>query len=220
MTETMLREIATQIAKEQFLLQWPVYALMLAVALVVGVGAAYLGAYARKRGESFATKSDFDELLAQLKATTAVAEEVKASVSHADWAARERRTLLRLKLEELLQAVHELQLWQDEERSKCIFGSTKDPGPSPLPKVERLAGLYFPELKKEVYDFCQSHRQMFITLTKSQQALLAAVKDVAAHKAALEEFSADWITQYQSQLGEVSAIEEKAQEVMVGFVSA
>lgn len=220
MTETMLREIATQIAQEQFLLQWPVYALMLAVALVVGVGAAYLGAYARKRGESFATKSDFDELLAQLKATTAVTEEVKASVSHADWTARERRTLRRLKLEELLQAVHELELWQDEERAKCMFGSTKDPGPSPLPKVERLAGLYFPELENEVFDLCQSHRQMVITLMKSQHALFTAAKDVAAHKTALESFSAAWLTQYRSQLGMVSAIEAKAREIMVDIVNA
>lgn len=220
MTETMLREIAEQIAKEQFLLQWPVYALMLAVALVVGVGAAYLGAYARKRGESFATKSDFHELLAQLKATTAVAEEVKASVSHADWASRERRTLRRLKLEELLQAVHELQLWQDDKRTKCIFGSAKDTGPSPLPKVERLTGLYFPEIETMVYEFCQSHRQMSITLLKSQQELFAAAKDVGAHKVALDNFSAAWMPQYQSQLRLVSAIEAKAREIMIGLVNA
>ncbi|MBS0467197.1 MAG: hypothetical protein JSS31_11035 [Proteobacteria bacterium] len=219
MTETMMREIAEQIAKEQFFLQWPVYALMLAVALVVGVGAAYLGAYARKRGESFATKTDFDELLAQLKITTAVAEEVKVSMSHADWAARERRTLLRLKLEELLQAVHELQLWQDDERAKRIFDSAKNPGPSPLPKVELLTGLYFPELETMVYDFCQSHRQMSITLFKSQQELFVAEKDVAARKVVLDNFSAALTPQYQSQLRFVSAIEAKAREIMIDLVN-
>lgn len=220
MTETMLREIAEQIAKEQFLLQWPVYALILAVALVVGVGAAYLGAYARRRGESFATKTDFDELLAQLKTTTAVAEEVKASVSHADWAARERRTLLRLKLEELLQAVHELQLWLDDERKKYIFGSGKDSGPSPLPKVGRLTGLYFPELETMVNVFCQSHRQMSITLLESQKELFVAAKDVTANKVALDRFSAAWMPQYKNHLRLVSAIEAKAREIMIGLVNA
>lgn len=220
MNETMLRELAEQIAKEQFLLQWPVYALMLAVALVVGVGSAYLGAYARKRGDSFATKTDFDELLAQLKATTAVAEEVKASVSHSDWAARERRTLQRLKLEELLQAVHELLLWQDDERKKCIFGSTKDSGPSPLPKVERLTSLYFPVLETMVYQFCQSHRQMSITLLESQQELIAAAKDVTAQKVALDNFSVAWMSQYRNHLSLVSVIEAKAREIMSEIVEA
>jgi hypothetical protein len=218
MNEAMLREIAEQIAKEQILLQWPVYALMFAIALVLGFGTAYLQAYARKRGESFATKADFHELLTQLKATTAVAEEVKASVSHADWVARERRTLRRLKLEELLQAVHELQLWQEDERVKRIFGSTKDHGTSPLPKIERLTGLYFPELRIEVQEFCQSHRRLSITLLKSQQDLSAASKDLQAHKALLENFSTDWLREYQSQLSLVSTIEAKAREIMIDLV--
>lgn len=216
----MLREIAEQIAKEQILLQWPVYALMFAIALVLGFGTAYLQAYARKRGDFFATKADFHELLTQLKATTAVAEEVKASVSHADWVARERRTLRRLKLEELLQAVHELQLWQEGERAKRIFDSTKDHGTSPLPTIERLSGLYFPELKIEVYEFCQSHRRFSITLLNSQQDLSAASTDLQAHKAVLEKFSAAWLREYQNQLDLVSALEAKAREIMIDLVGS
>jgi hypothetical protein len=118
MSEPLLKELAAQIAQEQFLLQWPIYGLMLCLALVVGFCAAYIGAYAKKRGEAFATKADFYELLSQVKVTTAVAEEVKAKISHADWAAREERILRRAKLEDLVQAIHEVQRWQDEDRSK------------------------------------------------------------------------------------------------------
>lgn len=220
MSETLIREIAERIAREQFLLQWPMYLLMVAIALVVGIAAAFIGAYAKRRGESLATKADFEELLLQLKATTAVAEEVKSKVSHADWAAREQKTLRRMKLEDLLQAVHEVQEWQDLDRCIRIFGSGKEPGASPLPKVERIAGLYFPELLVSVHAFCQLHRQMTISVLQAHQDIVGATNNLAAQQVARQNFATAWAPLYQSQLLNVAAIESQARGLMQELVSA
>lgn len=196
------------------------YLLMLAIALVVGFVAAYVGAYAKKRGESFATKADFDQLLAQLKTTTAVAEEVKATVSHADWASRELKTLRRIKLEELLQSAHELQAWQDLEKDRIIFKSTKEPGPSPLPKVERISGLYFPELNEAVHNFSQVHRQMMIEVLGAGQNILGAAENLAAQQTAVQQLMDVWPPLYQQQLVALAVLEAQAREIMEGLIGA
>ena len=218
MTETLLRELAEQIAREQFLLQWPIYGLMFVIALVIGIGAAYLGSYARKRGENFATKADFDDLLAQLKATTAVAEEVKAQVSHADWATRELKTLRRLKLEELLQTIHELQEWQDVERSARIYDSGKEAGASPLPKIELLAGLYFPELRMAILSYCQLHRQLSMEVLQAHSELLDARNNPADQQKVRLHFANNWAPLYERQLQAISAVEHQGREIMAGLV--
>lgn len=82
MSETLLREIAERIAKEQFLLHWWVYCLMLAISFVFSIGGAYLGSYAKKRGEDFATKKSFEDLMSQLKATTDLVENIKSGNTH------------------------------------------------------------------------------------------------------------------------------------------
>jgi hypothetical protein len=220
MSEVLLHDIAGKIAREQFLLQWPIYALMVLIALVVGFSAAYVGAYAKKRGEALATKADFDELLSQLKTTTAVAEEVKTRVSHADWATRELKTLRRLKLEELLKAIYELVAWQDIEKDARIYNSGKDPGPSPLPKVELLVGLYFPELRPVVHECCQIHRQMVIETLQGNAKLLTAGDNAAARQQARQQFSNVWAPLYQKQLHAVSALEKACREIMEGLVGA
>lgn len=220
MTETLLHQLAEKIAREQFLLQWPIHALMLAIALVVGFGAAYLGSYAKRRGETFATKADFADLLSQQKATTAVTEEVKARVSQADWATRELKTLRRVKLEEFLQAVYELQNWQDLEKSARVFDSGKDPGPSPLPKVELLVTLYFPELRAAAHECCQIHRRMAIEILQAHSSLLSTANDHSAQQNLRQQFANEWKALYQSQLESISVIERQSREIMAGLVGA
>lgn len=55
------------------------------IALVVPFIGGYLGAYAKKKGESLATKEDFDSLLEQVKKTTATTEGIKAEMAKGSW---------------------------------------------------------------------------------------------------------------------------------------
>lgn len=55
------------------------------IALTVPFIGGFLGAYAKKKGESLATKEDFDSLLEQLKKTTATTEGIKADMAKGSW---------------------------------------------------------------------------------------------------------------------------------------
>jgi hypothetical protein len=53
------------------------------IAGLIGAGTgAFFGAYFRKKGEHFATKEDFDELLEQQKEQTRITEEIRGEILH------------------------------------------------------------------------------------------------------------------------------------------
>lgn len=214
MTETVIRELASSIAREQFLLQWPFYLLLLAITLAAGFGSAYVGAYARRRGEALATRADFEALLSQLKATTAVAEEVKVRVSHADWISRESRTVRRIKLEELMTAVHDLQEWQSAQLHNQLFNGAPAVGPAPAAKLERLASLYFPELRLAVLKVTQAHGRMMVGLWDGMENVLKATGNPEAEKAARAQVSAAWHEGHRDWLQITGNLEEEARVVM------
>jgi hypothetical protein len=220
MDTAAIREIAKTIADEQFLLHWPFYALMIALTALVGFASAFVGAYAKKRGQNYATKADFDSLLAQLRLTTAVAEEVKSQISQADWATREAKTLRRIKLEELLHAIHEVEAWVDADREQRLFNSSRDLGVYPMPKLEVLAGLYFPELAEPVYEFGQLHRKSMVMIVEAQSTLEAAHQVPQERLKILDEFNANWVPMYKSRLKAIAALEKKSREVMSTLVGA
>jgi hypothetical protein len=219
MSEALIREIAEKIAHEQLIAQWPIYLLMAAISLIIGFLAPLLNGYAKKRGETLATKADFEELLTQLKTTTAVAEEVKVQVSHADWAAREYKTIRRSKLEELLQTIHEAEEWLYKYQDFHLYERAEPTG-SLLPKIERLSGLYFAELKPLAQTYCQLHRSMVIDILNASQELIGKGK---THQARLEvdhKFRQVWQQKNSQQLANIAAIEDAASRLMTTLVGA
>jgi len=121
MSEALVREIAQQIVREQLLENWLFYGILLAVLLIGSVASAFIGSYIRKRGETYATKADLAELVAQLRATTQAAEEIKTAIAHTDWTAKEWKTIRRIKLEELVGAVYSLREWLEKETQVRIY---------------------------------------------------------------------------------------------------
>src|SRR5262245_15083730 len=93
MSEETVRQLATQIAHEQFGAVWSYYLLALAISVVACAVAAYIGAYFQERGKNYATAADFKTLLEQQRTATAAVEEIKSSISRVDWADREWRTI-------------------------------------------------------------------------------------------------------------------------------
>lgn len=108
MSEALIREITHQIIREQLLQNWEFYLVLIAAFAVASVVSAFIGSYIRKRGETYATKADLNELLTQLRATTKAAEEVKTVIAHTDWVMKEWKTIRRTKLEELFSSVYAL----------------------------------------------------------------------------------------------------------------
>lgn len=214
-------EIAKQVAQEQILFQWPLYVVILALSLIVGFGSAYIGGYARKRGENFATKSDFDEILVQLEAQTKSTEQIKIELSHTDWAARELRVLRRVKLEELLQAIHELQEWQSNEMSRLVYSSGKESSSSPAASIERLSGLYFPDLKEEILPLLQLHREAVVEMLKTNHDLLSIpITQLDAIRLVRTRFAKKHQVIYEAQLRSIAAVEAQCRELMEEIISA
>ena len=69
----MLQEVIQQ---EGITLSWWTYLMFAAIAAL----SAYFGAYFKKRGENYATKRDFNDLLDQVKKTNQATEEIKTSI--------------------------------------------------------------------------------------------------------------------------------------------
>ena len=191
---------------------------MLALSLVGSYVAAYFGAYVKKRGENYATKADFEELLRQLKATAEVAESVKVKASHADWVTRELKTLKKLKLEELVQSVHETEEWLSTFNSHYIFKSADKPAASPIAKIERLTGLYFPELDTEVSSYLQDCRTAVVEVLGAGQSILKAASNAATEQLVRSDFSIVWQTGYKVRIQKIRGLETRAREIMMELI--
>jgi hypothetical protein len=162
------------------------------MALAAGL-AAWGGAFLKTKGEHFATKQDFDELQKQLSATTKLVETIKSEVSQRDWAKREWTTLRRIKLEALLEKMHECGTYLDRLRSAAYEGSAGERERAVIDEFRTIADMYFPELWKETSEFAIECRREAIALLDLGPALLRAGDDSAARQRAYDDFStANW----------------------------
>jgi hypothetical protein len=98
--------VLTLLAAAQLPLWLQVVLIALFTTLTAGVGS-FAGAYLKIRGTNLATKSDFIDLQNQLRANTELVETIKAEVGQWDWMQREWTNLRRVKLEALLDKLHE-----------------------------------------------------------------------------------------------------------------
>jgi hypothetical protein len=151
----MDKETIQQIAA-QVVAQLPLGLLMI-VKVVIGVLVSALTAlgvsYFRTRGQNLATKHDFDELKKQLKANTDLVENIKSEVSQRDWAQREWTNLRRIKLEALLEKMHDCKAFLNVQRRKAIKGEIEAQERDKWSELDDIGTLYFRELRNEVDNF-------------------------------------------------------------------
>ncbi|HEY6898381.1 MAG TPA: hypothetical protein VI279_14065 [Rhodocyclaceae bacterium] len=186
MSEALIREIANQILREVLIQNWLTYAILAALLVISGAVSAYGANYLRKRAETYATKADFDELLRQLRATTAAAESVRSEIAKADWAEREWKTLRRVKLEELLTAMHAATHHLDTEQNARFFDEELPTDASPIWKVEALSSLYFPELSLQASAFSLMFAQYRSWVIDVQAQLSTAGNDPGKRQAVFD----------------------------------
>lgn len=211
--QALLKEVALQVVQQGLLSNWRFYAALLALSLISGAAGAFLSKYfgkraetaavdadlkkilnyhkekseAEKRGELAATKADFKKILEQLKETTVLTEQVRSKVDHADWVAREWKTIRRVKLEELLQHVASTEKWLDQQYDSCR-ALYFDPNikkehylTSPLDQIQILTALYFPELKEQIEDLVQNSSEtkkwLFSILPKKTEEVISDTRE-------------------------------------------
>lgn len=218
MSEQVIREIATQIVREQFFQNWLLYALLLALGLLSSVAGACIAGYVQKRAETYATKADLSEILRQLRKTTEVAEEVRTSISHADWVTREWKSIRRTKLEELLEQAFATEHWLDQQRGIWLFNKEDKGLRGPADRVNQLTALYFPELRSETAMLVMAQREAFMWIIDAAQKRLAAGKDATAVQAIFEQSLPNWQSKYTAVLQAISGVQDKARDVMKEIV--
>lgn len=148
MNDEMVRKLAEEIAKRNFADNWWFYLLLLALAFLGSTAGAFIKAWSTKRGEVAATKADADEILRQLRETTATAKSVELTLARGDWMERERNTQKRAKLEQLVIAALAISRWVRDDCVQVMSGS-ESLTQSPIDEFRMVSILYFPELHDE-----------------------------------------------------------------------
>jgi hypothetical protein len=190
MDKDTIQQIAAQVVA-----QLPLGLLMivnLVIAALVSALTALGVSYFRTRGQNLATKHDFVELLKQLRANTELVETIKSEVSQRDWAQRERTNLRRIKLEALLEKMHECEEYLDRRRHTAAEGRAATPERDCISELQALTTLYFPELKNEVDQYVLICRKHLFRAIRFGQDVLNAGNDATARDAAFQVFSSQW----------------------------
>ena len=218
MSDILIREIAEQVIREEILLNWLFYLLVLAMLLVGTTASTFVASYIRKRAETYATKADLEQLVQQLRATTEAAEEVKTAIAHSDWTTREWKTLRRVKLEELIAAVYAVRQWLDKDMNVRFFNEPKDSDASPIWKLELISRLYFPELFIEINALNQVYWTYTAWMLDVQQQLLSTGNDLAKRQGVFDASMPEVKVYHQKLVDATTAIELKAPAIMKEIV--
>jgi hypothetical protein len=173
MDHQTFQKIATEIARHFPTTEsWIIQAIIVMVAAGLG---AFFGQHVRTRGKNLATKADFESLKDQLRFNTKIVETIKRDVDHKDWAKREWTNLRRVKLEALINAMHDCTAFLPRHRNSSVEGKYHDEQ-EPMDELDTLASLYLPELKLEVLSFTMACREL-VQLQLSMGKDFLTVKD-------------------------------------------
>jgi hypothetical protein len=149
-----LRLLAVEVANQLAFHNLGYWLALLALTIVGGACGRFLGSYFKKRGEQYATKADIGHILQQTEQITRITANTNSVVALGEWSERERRTIRRMKLEEVLMAAYRTRDWINVERDRFIWRADAPTTPSPMPVAIALGRLFLPELAKplEAYD--------------------------------------------------------------------
>jgi hypothetical protein len=150
------------------------------VMAVVGAVAALGTSYFKTRGQNLATKHDFNELLKQQKDTAEAVKTIKSDVGQRVWAQRERTTLRRIKLEALLEKMHECEEYLDRRRDRAQEGMAWTPERDPVSEFDVLAPM-FPELGNEARRFSLICSRLLLLSSTLANGLIKSRDDQTAH---------------------------------------
>lgn len=173
MDQETIKLIADQISDQTILTSWKTWGLQFALWMVGTFGAAFAAAYLAKRGEHRAIKADFEELKNQLKENTFTVKAIETEFSHADWTAREWKTIRRIKLEELMQTLNEV---ADRTSPWMMLAMQREleVNNAPLDQLQMIARLYLPELSITTQDVDQATRKFYASCRAAQTEIIKA----------------------------------------------
>jgi hypothetical protein len=163
MDQDTVRKLADILAEKISSSEWSHIIWLMLLTLIAAAAGSFFGSYFKMKGEHFATKEDFDTLSEQLRHNTALVEAVKSEVGYRDWRKREWINLQRIKLEELMQKLHESERLLDVVQHHAIAGKlTTESSTHPFGEMESIATLYCPEIEPDVMVYSSLCKRDFI----------------------------------------------------------
>jgi hypothetical protein len=178
MDEVTIQKIAAEVVRHL-----PSYPWLVLLTLVAAGAGAFFGGYCKTTGKNLATKADLESLQKQLRATTQTVETIKSEVAQKnDWARREWANLRRIKLEALLEKVHECGVHLSRLYDPAYEGKPATPEADCISEADVLAALYFPELKSEADRFTLSCREQRVLIGKLSSDVSDSRDDLAASR--------------------------------------
>jgi hypothetical protein len=148
-----------------------------------------------------------------------VVETIKSEVGQRDWARREWTNLRRIKLEELLEKMHESTAVLDRLRNRAIKGAFELEH-DPVNQLDAIETLYFPELHSEVYRFCQQCRQQAMIGLDHATAVASMGADPNAYQIAHQAFKERWGSSYKELLEARAELTDAARRLLVSIMGA
>jgi hypothetical protein len=215
----LVRQVAEVLFNEQFATNWRFYALVGGITFLANIVWHMFAPYLKKRGEILATKADMAEILRQVSETTRVTEEVRSSVSLAEWVSREWRTTRRLKLEELLSTAYKLDQYVDASIDKWINQKDVIVSDVPSERMQMLGTLYFPELRNEILRVRLAYLAVHNLIINSSEEIRVAknANDIQAVSDGHTKFRAEYKQLYPEAHSSVLGLAEKAAQQMSAF---
>ncbi len=148
--DAQLSELAAQIARQDAYQSLHFWLVLGALAIVCVFVSAFLYRYADKVVDVKSQTDKLPELQRQVAFQTRTTEELKAEIGEKGWRQRERMTLYRTRLEELLTATYQVA----EEASRLVSAASGEEklfrNESPENRMKTIAAFYFPELNVQV----------------------------------------------------------------------
>jgi hypothetical protein len=220
MDDATIQKIAAEIAAHLPSYSWMPLSVQLALIAIVTAVAVFASEYFRTRGRNLATKADFDSLQRQLHANTELVETIKAEIGQRDWAKREWTNLRRIKLEALLDKLHQCEEHLEQHRSDSFdgkVGSNRDPGS----ELDTLQILYFAELAAEVGAFLDSYRKQIAAGSTLAVKLMQAGSDNDARQRAYDESRPILVNPsfFQSHRNTIQAVKSAARKLLVDVMN-
>jgi len=202
---TLAKEISSQLLGSN-----SAWFFLILVAAFAAAGA-YFGRYLTIKAENLATKEDFGQLQKQLAQSTHLVESVKSEVAHLDWVAREWEALRVKKIEELMTAIYECEIFLDDARNAAIEGSglhKTDPFGGP----QVIAELYLPELTASVNTYTALCRVIYAETLNRLGETLKAISNMEARQKIWNTYPGE--EAYKNMLAVKSALTTQARDLL------
>jgi len=213
MTPEQMQQLAQDIVGQTIRHTWPYWLIFMALLFLATFVGIYVSRYAGKRGEQLATKADFQQLLDQLRQTTATAEAIKSEIAVGEWSKKEQRALRRQKLELVAQTTRDLTWWLERETNRCLFNGLPVETPSPMDTLYLISNVYLPDLNAEIVAVSDAYTKYYENLLTAQPAL----RDVAStpqYTPTLHRFTQIRNSLYPPFYAAVTALEKKCGELL------